>query len=115
MPLTSYFGPYQSLLTSLSSFMRVKIALGAKFVYMAIRIFGSNGSDKQKGRLQGKVAIVTGAGTGIGEAIVHKFAKEGANVIVCGLPDDPIEDVAKAIRQDGGEALAFGGDTSEEH
>jgi len=95
--------------------MRVKTALDAKFIYMAIRIFGSNGSNKQKGRLQGKVAIVTGAGTGIGEAIAHKFAKEGASVIVCGLPDDPIEDVAKAIRDDGGEALAFGGDISEEH
>jgi NAD(P)-dependent dehydrogenase (short-subunit alcohol dehydrogenase family) len=82
---------------------------------MAIRIFSGNGSEKQKRRLQEKVAIVTGAGTGIGEAIAHKFAKEGASVIVCGLPDDPIEDVAKAIRDHGGEALAFGGDISEEH
>jgi NAD(P)-dependent dehydrogenase (short-subunit alcohol dehydrogenase family) len=95
--------------------MRVKIGLGAKFIYMAIRIFSSNGSDKQKGRLHGKVAIVTGAGTGIGEAIAHKFAKEGASVIVCGLSDDPIEGVAKAIRDNGGEALPFGGDISEEH
>jgi NADP-dependent 3-hydroxy acid dehydrogenase YdfG len=31
------------------------------------------------------VAIITGAGTGIGEAIAHKFAKEGAGVVVCGL------------------------------
>ena len=45
------------------------------------------------------MAIVTGAGTGIGEAIAHKFAKEGARVVVAGLPDDPIEDVAKAIRE----------------
>jgi short chain dehydrogenase len=82
--------------------MRVKIASGAKFIYLFICLydytnFGGNGSDKQKGRLQGKVAIVTGAGTGIGEAIAHKFAKERASTIVCGLPDDPIEDVAKAI------------------
>ena len=47
--------------------------------------------------LEGKVAIVTGAGTGIGEAIAHKFAKEGAKVVVNGLPDDPVEEVAKAI------------------
>lgn len=47
-------------------------------------------------RLEGKVAIITGAGTGIGEAIAHKFAKEGANVVVNGLEDDPIFDVAES-------------------
>lgn len=65
-------------------------------------------------RLEGKVAIVTGAGTGIGEAIAHKFAKEGAKVVVNGLPDDPIADVAHSIKQYGGEAIAYGGDVSEE-
>lgn len=64
-------------------------------------------------RLEGKVAIVTGAGTGIGEAIAHKFAKEGAKVVVNGLPDDPIQDVANAIAQYGGEAIAYAGDVSE--
>ena len=65
-------------------------------------------------RLEGKVAIVTGAGTGIGEAIAHKFAKEGANVVVNGLPDDPIQDVAEALNEYGGEAIAYAGDISEE-
>lgn len=65
-------------------------------------------------RLENKVAIVTGAGTGIGEAIAHKFAKEGAKVVVNGLPTDPIEDVASSIRQFGGEAIAFAGDIAEE-
>lgn len=64
-------------------------------------------------RLEGKVAIVTGAGTGIGEAIAHKFAKEGAKVVVNGLPDDPIQAVVEAINQYGGEAIAYGGDVSE--
>ncbi len=64
-------------------------------------------------RLEGKVAIVTGAGTGIGEAIAHKFAKEGAKVVVNGLPDDPIEDVAAAINKYGGEAIAFAGDVAD--
>ncbi|MBD2462166.1 SDR family oxidoreductase [Oscillatoria sp. FACHB-1407] len=65
-------------------------------------------------RLEDKVAIVTGAGTGIGEAIAHKFAKEGAKVVVNGLPDDPIEDVAHSIREYGGVAIAYAGDVSEE-
>src|SRR5689334_11854770 len=81
---------------------------------MALKFFGGDGSEKQHRRLQGKVAIVTGAGTGIGEAIAHKFAREGAKVVVCGLPSDPIEDVAQAIRDKKGEAIAFGGDISEE-
>ena len=93
---------------------------GAKYLgrcetyYMALKFFGGDGSERQHRRLQGKVAIITGAGTGIGEAIAHKFAREGAKVVVCGLPSDPIEDVAKAIRDKKGEAIAFGGDISEE-
>lgn len=65
-------------------------------------------------RLKDKVAIVTGAGTGIGEAIAHKFAKEGAKVVVNGLASDPIADVARSITQYGGAAIAYAGDISEE-
>ncbi len=65
-------------------------------------------------RLEGKVAIITGAGTGIGEAIAHKFALEGASMILNGLPGDPVEDVAAAIRKAGGNAVAFLGDISQE-
>jgi NAD(P)-dependent dehydrogenase (short-subunit alcohol dehydrogenase family) len=65
-------------------------------------------------RLNGKIAIVTGAGTGIGEAIAHKFAKEGAAVVVCGLPGDPIDDVVARIRSHGAKAVAYAGDVSEE-
>jgi NAD(P)-dependent dehydrogenase (short-subunit alcohol dehydrogenase family) len=66
------------------------------------------------GRLNGKVALITGAATGIGEAIAHKFAMEGAKVLINGLPDDPIEDVANAIQQHGSEAMTYKGDVSQQ-
>jgi NAD(P)-dependent dehydrogenase (short-subunit alcohol dehydrogenase family) len=64
-------------------------------------------------RLRDKIAIVTGAGTGIGEAISHKFAREGAKLVLAGLPSDPVQDVAAAIVTDGGAAATHLGDLSE--
>lgn len=64
------------------------------------------------GRLQGKVAIVTGGATGIGEAICKKFAKEGAMIIVNGFPEDPVDDVVQDIMAQGGKAASFVGDIS---
>ena len=49
--------------------------------------------------LTGKVAIVTGAGSGIGEATAHKLASLGARVLCAGLPGDPVKDVAKSLRR----------------
>jgi NAD(P)-dependent dehydrogenase (short-subunit alcohol dehydrogenase family) len=66
------------------------------------------------GQLHSKVAIVTGGGTGIGEAICRKFSREGAKVVVNGLPDDPISDVVSAILDDGGTAIPFAGDVSDD-
>jgi NAD(P)-dependent dehydrogenase (short-subunit alcohol dehydrogenase family) len=66
------------------------------------------------GRLDQKIAIVTGGGTGIGEAICRTFARAGASVIVNGLPEDPIEDVVAAITAERGSAIAFHADVAEE-
>ncbi|WP_201859914.1 SDR family NAD(P)-dependent oxidoreductase [Microvirga soli] len=67
------------------------------------------------GRLFDKVAIVTGAGTGIGEAIALKFAREGARLLLVGLPTDPVEDVARMINRAGGFAETYLGDIAEEN
>jgi NAD(P)-dependent dehydrogenase (short-subunit alcohol dehydrogenase family) len=65
-------------------------------------------------RLNDKIAVITGAGTGIGEAIAFKFAREGASVVVAGLPNDPVDDVAARITRDGGRAAAYKGDLADE-
>lgn len=64
--------------------------------------------------LQGKVAIVTGGGRGIGRAIAKKFAAEGAAVVVSARSDSEIRQVADEIRSAGGKAEAVAADVSRE-
>jgi NAD(P)-dependent dehydrogenase (short-subunit alcohol dehydrogenase family) len=66
------------------------------------------------GRLAGKIAIVTGAGGGIGEATALRFGEEGARLLVCDLPSAELEAVAGRVRAAGGEAAALPADVSDE-
>ena len=59
------------------------------------------------GRLDGKVAIVTGAGQGIGEAIAVGYAREGAKVLITGRTLSKLEDVVGKITATGGTARAL--------
>lgn len=56
--------------------------------------------------LDGDVAVITGAGSGIGEGTAHVLAKAGARIVCAGRREAEIERVASAIRDDGGEAIA---------
>lgn len=58
-----------------------------------------------KGTLEGKVALVSGSGRGIGRAIALKLAGQGARVVINDLDDEPANEVAELIRKDGGEAV----------
>ena len=67
-----------------------------------------------KNRVEGKVAIVTGAASGIGRRTVSLFAEEGARVVVADLDQQGAEAVAEEIRAGGAEALARRVDVSRE-
>ncbi len=63
-------------------------------------------------RLAGRIALVTGGGTGIGRAIALLFAREGAKIVVAGRRSEPLQEVVSEIRRMGGTATFTRGDVS---
>jgi NAD(P)-dependent dehydrogenase (short-subunit alcohol dehydrogenase family) len=65
------------------------------------------------GRLAGRVAVVTGAGSGIGRATAAKFAAEGALVVVNDIVEERATDMVAQVRDKGGAAEAHAGDVTD--
>jgi NAD(P)-dependent dehydrogenase (short-subunit alcohol dehydrogenase family) len=63
--------------------------------------------------LAGKVALITGAGSGIGAATARLMAASGASVVVAGIPAAGVETVARDISSSGGKAVAIATDVSD--
>ena len=66
------------------------------------------------GRVEGKVALATGGGSGIGRASALTLAREGATVVVTDLRPETAEETAEMARQAGGKARAMAQDTTDE-
>lgn len=64
------------------------------------------------GKLNGKVAIVTGAGQGIGRAIAIELAKEGAKVVVSDINEETISETIKKMKKSNSEAIGVKADVS---
>ena len=64
-------------------------------------------------RLEGKIAVVTGAARGIGAACARRFAAEGAQVVLADILEEEGEATAQAIRDEGGSAAFLACDTGE--
>src|SRR4051812_37378791 len=74
-------------------------------------------SYKGNGKLEGKVALITGADSGIGKAVAIAFAREGADIVISYLnEDEDARDTAKWVEEAGRKALVLAGDIkSEDH
>ena len=66
----------------------------------------------ENGAFRGKVAFVTGAGTGIGRATALAFAHKGANVVVADVSEQGNQETARLIERAGAQALAVACDVS---
>lgn len=62
------------------------------------------------GRLEGKIALITGSNSGVGEQTAKEFVKEGAKVIICARREEALNEAKKALEEMGGEVLSVRAD-----
>lgn len=65
------------------------------------------------GTLDGQVAVITGAGTGIGQATAEAFAAAGCRVALLGRRPEPLEETASRLRADGADGVALPADVTD--
>ena len=65
--------------------------------------------------LEGKTAIVTGGGTGLGKVICHALSEAGANLVIAARRPEPINGVAEEIGKLGKRAIALSADVTDSH
>src|SRR2546425_8267253 len=70
--------------------------------------------EERMGKLDGKVAVVTGASSGIGLAIAKAMGAEGANAVLSGRKREPMDEAAKAISSEGAKAVVRQSDVRDE-
>src|SRR5438132_433149 len=75
-------------------------------------ITGRKGKRGMAGQLEGQVAIVTGAGRGIGLAIAARYAREGARVVIDDVDDEAGQTAATALAERGGQVQYIHADVS---
>src|SRR5438067_11637732 len=72
-------------------------------------------SYKGTGKLTGKAAVITGGDSGIGRAVALAFAREGADVLISYLNEEPdAQETARVVRKEGRKCVAVGGDIQDE-
>ncbi|MCP5328920.1 MAG: glucose 1-dehydrogenase [Steroidobacteraceae bacterium] len=92
----------------------VAAALQSGVADAAVQPAGSAGTGRQVTRLAGRVALVTGATSGMGAVTARALAAAGAKVVFCGRRTDEGHEVEKSIRDAGGEALFVQADVTHE-
>src|SRR6202008_4692558 len=70
------------------------------------------GRSDRRGQLDGKVAIVTGSGRGVGQQVALRLARDGAAVVVNDLDEEPAKETIALIEKLGGRAVACNGDVT---
>ena len=86
---------------------RVRVVQCAKTSYIARCSESPHFEGEKQMRLQDKVAIITGAGRGIGQATAVKFSREGAKVVVCDLSPEWIQETVELCKESRGDAFGF--------